>query len=75
MYSNWLQARLRLCFLRLCYYVNASLSLLLVPIAPDEDCDSDPCDPNAICTELPGAGNFNCTCIPPFEGDGFMCSK
>ena len=44
-------------------------------IAIDEDCDSDPCDPNAECTELPGSGNFICTCIPPFEGDGFTCSE
>lgn len=34
-----------------------------------------PCDENAMCEELPKRDNFNCTCIPPYMGDGFMCSR
>ena len=34
-----------------------------------------PCDENAMCEELPRQNNFTCTCIPPYMGDGFMCSR
>ena len=34
-----------------------------------------PCDENAMCEELRGRDNFTCTCIPPYVGDGFMCSR
>ena len=34
-----------------------------------------PCDENAMCEEFPGRNNFTCTCIPPFVGDGSMCSR
>ena len=34
-----------------------------------------PCDGNAMCEELRGHNNFTCTCIPPYMGDGFMCSR
>ena len=43
-----------------------------------EDCTGVagmPCDENAMCEELPRRDNFTCTCIPPFVGDGFMCSR
>ena len=33
-----------------------------------------PCDENAMCEELRKRNNFTCTCMPPYVGDGFMCS-
>ena len=45
---------------------------------PTEDCSGIagmPCDENAMCEELVRRDNFTCTCIPPYMGDGFMCSR
>ena len=45
---------------------------------PAEDCTGVagmPCDENAMCEELCGRDNFTCTCIPPYVGDGFTCSR
>ena len=35
------------------------------------ECTSNPCDTNAVCTDL--LGSFTCTCNTGFSGDGFTC--
>ena len=35
------------------------------------ECATNPCDPDATCTELPGG--FDCTCNTNYEGNGFQC--
>jgi EGF domain len=35
------------------------------------ECDQDPCDPNANCINT--LGSFSCTCRIGYEGDGFSC--
>ena len=36
-----------------------------------DECLSNPCDMNAVCTDNPGY--YNCTCISGYEGDGTTC--
>ena len=36
-----------------------------------DECESDPCDVNATCTNR--FGGFSCRCEPGFEGDGLSC--
>ena len=36
-----------------------------------DECESDPCDANATCTNR--FGGFSCRCEPDFEGDGLSC--
>ena len=39
----------------------------------DECTDSNPCDPNAICTNTDGS--FSCACKLGFIGDGLSCGR
>ncbi|KAI8518361.1 hypothetical protein Bbelb_043780 [Branchiostoma belcheri] len=45
-------------------------------ICGDADgCDPDPCDPNAVCTDVPAPGTgATCTCNTGYEGDGYVCT-
>ena len=36
------------------------------------ECDNDPCSPNANCTN--NVGSFTCQCKNGFSGDGFTCN-
>ena len=59
-------------------WVYGSQVTVLFLLHNTEDCTGRagmPCDANAMCEELRGRNNFTCTCIPPFVGDGFMCSR
>ena len=38
-----------------------------------DECDSNPCDNNAACTDT--EGSFTCTCNVGFSGDGLSCSS
>ena len=35
------------------------------------ECEMDPCNVNADCTDT--SGSFNCTCRHGYTGDGFTC--
>ena len=35
------------------------------------ECDTSPCDANAVCTDT--VGSFGCACNSGFTGDGFTC--
>ena len=35
------------------------------------ECDMDPCNVNADCTDT--SGSFECTCRRGYSGDGFTC--
>ena len=37
------------------------------------ECRSNPCDTNAMCTDVPGS--FTCACNSGFSGDGFTCQS
>ena len=48
-------------------------TLLIVTVI--DPCMSSPCDINAQCLrEGPLSTLFSCTCISPYEGNGFNCS-
>ena len=38
-----------------------------------DECQNEPCDQNANCTNMPG--NFSCTCRTGYSGDGVSCSE
>lgn len=42
-------------------------------LAPDP-CAPHPCDVNANCTKLGVSGDFICTCIFPYSGNGIICT-
>ena len=37
------------------------------------ECSSNPCDTNAMCTDVPGS--FTCACNSGYSGDGFTCQS
>ena len=37
------------------------------------ECSSNPCGTNAMCTDVPGS--FSCACNSGFSGDGFTCQS
>ena len=37
------------------------------------ECNSNPCDTNATCTDVPGS--FICACNSGFSGDGSACQS
>ena len=43
--------------------------------AVPDPCASNPCDPNAMCERIELTADFTCTCIPPYTGDGFTCTR
>ena len=49
--------------------------LIFMSSAVPDPCASDPCDPNAMCERIGLTADFTCTCIPPYTGDGFTCTR
>ena len=37
------------------------------------ECSSNPCATNAMCTDVPGS--FSCACNSGYSGDGFTCQS
>ena len=49
--------------------------LIFISYAVPDPCASNPCDPNAMCERVGLTAQFTCTCIPPYTGDGFTCTR
>ncbi len=57
----------------MCIIENPTIHWSVIDAVPDP-CLGSPCDPNADCARDGLLMNtFNCSCIDPYEGDGFSC--
>ena len=53
--------------------VLVALKMMLLIMQDVDECESNPCHPNAICQNT--EGSFTCTCNNNFDGDGFECTQ
>ena len=61
------------CSSKLQFFVCMSYSYPFITHADINECDSTPCDMNAMCQDT--NGSFVCACNSGFSGNGFTCSS
>ena len=52
-------------------YDDFYLIVYFIILTDINECESNPCHPNATCTNTPGL--FVCKCLPGFTGNGSTC--
>jgi hypothetical protein len=51
-----------------------TIAIIILFILVTDPCTPHPCDANANCTKVGVSGDFTCSCIFPYSGNGTICT-